>query len=224
MTIENTTITWAGYEWNTVQPWGPTLEKKPLTWTDPSAVSVATDGLHLGVKYNPAWLPDQKGIYGGRVYSYGIGLVCIAKPFLYGHFKIEARLPAASPFAWPAFWLWGGAYGTPDFREIDIFEGYANGRGSYFRFGLPWWNVRANTYPPDRPKGRALWWNPATGFHTYELLWNPKTIAIWYDQKLVLVRDLVIDRPMSLVINNNIRQYAKIGTDLVVRSFTYRRL
>lgn len=220
-------IFWSGHGWHTQQPWGLALPTQPVAWYDQNAVALQMDGsLHLGANLNPLEV-------NGVTYPYGIGLVSCDQPFRYGRFTIEAKLPN-SEFAWPAFWLWGGAYGAeaaanatrkePDtYNEIDIFEGYANKHGSYFKLGIPWWKVQANTYPPNKPKSRVLWWNPASDFHAYELLWTPKTVTIWYDKKLVLVRDLVIDQSLNLVINNNVRNAGGQWrpSNFVVRSFTY---
>lgn len=214
------TIRWQGYDWLTQERYGVWNPKKPLVWYDPDAVleGVYPGKLHLLAHRNPRTFEN------GVTAPYGIGLVSCTEKFLYGHFEIEAKLPR-TPHAWPAFWLWDGEYGTNNYAEIDVFEGYANKRGSYFRFGIPWWNVRANLYPPGRPSGAPFCWNPGAGFHKYVLDWSPIEIEIRYDATRILRRAVKIQQPMNLVINNSLRKTPPepFMSDFVIRSFVYTK-
>ena len=52
--MENKTIRWCGYEWNTQERWGQVHPDKNYMWYDPSAIEVMENGdMVLKTQYNP---------------------------------------------------------------------------------------------------------------------------------------------------------------------------
>ena len=234
-------IQWQGYDWLTNERWGQVHPDKPVSWYDPSAVSIDEDGyLRLKTKQNPKefTINDEK-----VVVPIGIGLLSCTTEFGYGKFEIEAKLPDG-PYLWPAFWMWSFESWPP---EIDVFEGYTNKRSSYFNFNLElligrFWRVASNIHlgkTPDnynlRAKNHWLGFkSPSKKFNKYGVIWQEDKIEIFFNDRCV--RRITDEKSlhqfrghkMNVIINNGI-QTEHIDTDkpeseMIVKWFKYSSL
>lgn len=208
-------IKWKGYNWITRQVWGEIHPKHTFCWYDSSAVKIdSDDSLHLISHKNVRYFPEHS-----VTSQIGIGLICSENSFQYGHFEIEAKLPSGPIGIWPAFWFSGVESWPP---EIDIFEGFGNWKGNYLKFDplspLGVWNIRPTLHLGDSElnysqiKSRQPcfgWKNPSKTYMKYSILWEPDSIKIWYNNRLVKTyRDDNILRwlrkPMYLILNNSV--------------------
>lgn len=93
----------------------------------------------------------------------------------FGYFEIEARLPTGKGM-WPAFWLMpvGGTW--PSSGEIDVFEGLGNPR-----------EIHCTVIAGDKrvSKRIALTFDSSKDFHSYGVLWSPRTITWFVDRQPV---------------------------------------
>lgn len=200
---------WSGREWIDKEVWGRVHPKKPYYWYSPERVDInySTGVLHLSIK---------KEKFSNSPILIGGGLVSTTETFLYGEFEIEAKLPNHS-YAWPAFWMWGGSWPP----EIDVFEGYANHKGSYFKFRpfkpFSFWNVQTNVHYKNIVKNSigssTHYWgfkNPSKHFIKYKVIWTKEKIEFYYDNRLVRVVDdkkvlKLMNKPMRVIINTSIK-------------------
>ncbi len=103
----------------------------------------------------------------------------------YGRIEVRAQLPGG-PGMWPAIWMLPTDWvygGWPSSGEIDVVEAVNLPRGDYpgwgtvihgtLHYGLDWpqWENHGFTHVMDV--------NPADGFHTYSIEWEPDEIR-WY--------------------------------------------
>jgi len=235
---------WSGYNWITQERWGIMHTDKPYNWYDEKSVKVNKDGfLELSINFNP-----KKIIIDDKEYNpeLGIGLVSSTyKDFTYGYYEIEAKLPN-SPFSWPAFWMWSWESWPP---EIDIFEGYTNYKGSYFKISNSWkiwkiWNIQTNIhYKINELKHKSIGSakgfidlfkkSPSKRFIKYGMLWKPDEITFYYDGRVVRkitdskILDKIKGHKMNLILNNGVTKddiRAIEGDPMIIKYFTYTDL
>ena len=231
--MENTT-SWCGYKWLLQERWGQVHSEKNYMWYDPSAISVLENGdLKLDTKYNPKE-------FDGFTSNIGVGLVSCTEKFGYGTFLLEAKLPKGK-FLWPAFWMYAWESWPP---EIDIFEAYSNGRGSYLNFNLDiligrLWKVETNIHLGEVPdnynigaqSGNMGMINPVDNFIEYKLDWSEKFVKFYYNKRLVRtitdpsVLNQLKGTTMNVIINNGIQDKyntkSKDTSEMIVRNFKY---
>ena len=229
------TIKWCGYEWITQERWGEIHPDKKHWWYDESCVSIdESENLHLLTKKNPREFP------GTGISEIGVGLVSCTHKFGYGIYSIDAKLPEGNNL-WPAFWMWSWDSWPP---EIDIFEGYSNRRGKYFKprlrniFGF--WNVQTNVHYKDGKNNRMAggrthffgFKNPSKNFINYSLIWDRNSIQIYYNNRLVrsiddkYIMKQLEDKKMNVIINNGITDGIDLSkkipdSDFIVKNFRY---
>jgi len=231
-------FSWCGYEWTTSERWGLIHQNKPYCWYDNSAVHMNSDNsISLKTHKNPRYFENLK-----ISSPVGVGLISCTTKFGYGRFSLEAKLPSG-PNLWPAFWMWSWDSWPP---EIDVFEGYTNSKGSYFKMRFPeilgFWNLQSNAHYIDEGKGRMAGpknhWiglkSPDKDFIKYEVEWRPDRIDFfWNGKKVRSIKDSVIldqvnSTTMNVVINNSITSEADLMnppvSEFVVRNFRYYKL
>ncbi|GAB3836606.1 hypothetical protein GCM10028821_35360 [Hymenobacter jeollabukensis] len=117
--------------------------------------------------------------------------LCTEEGFRYGIFEIRCRVPNISGLQ-AAFWLWSGngacgplpaGWTAGDSWEIDGFETInTNGRRDFFS------TLQANALGGHRRRVGNYYFRsadePAVRFHTYTLVWTPRTLAWYLDGKL----------------------------------------
>ena len=232
------TIRWSGYDWKTNKPDGGAFHAdNPHMWYDDACVRVMTNGmLSLDARYNPhTFLMD------GKTYTpeIAIGLVCTKQKFFHGKFEICAKLPQGN-WLWPAFWLTGAKTWPP---EIDVFEGYSDGKGSYrhFQWTKPCakyavkTNAWKNVYPKQKqlgPQQHKAFKNP-DAYHWFTMEWRPNEIKLLinnhkvrtFDDKTLLKQ--MNEQGMYVLLNNGCRNNAKDlkpgyqSSSMFVKSFLY---
>lgn len=113
----------------------------------------------------------------GKHRRFGSGMLLSRKAFLYGKFRLIAKMPKARG-SWPAFWLLPVSFQWPP--EIDIFEAMAWGhRSQELHSGLI----------PKRNEGISTgeWYKVKQDinekFFEYGLDWNEKTITVFFEGK-----------------------------------------
>lgn len=118
----------------------------------------------------------------------------------YGYFQIKARMPQGAGL-WPAFWLLPAAHHWPP--EIDVFEmfGAPNSRREG-GMGL----VHTGTVgggSPDFNNWHRLSIDQYASFHTYGLLWGPKTMTVYVDGVAIATQETParFHEPMYMVAN-----------------------
>jgi hypothetical protein len=229
---EPQTIRWAGFDWITNERYGQVNPSKDNVWYDPDAVKLYDPGkageqqvLHLLARPNP-----KEFLVGGvrKVVPLGVGLLSCTTMFRYGYFEIVAKLPRGVG-AFPAFWMW--SFAEP-YRELDIFEGYANSMGNYFRLvRWGWWDVveALSSGPVHDKYERTVPFSlgsPSKNFYSYAVDWTRSGITIWYNgHRVRWYAGDVMPAEMNLVINNSVQMGtdpATVNSDFVVRSFSYR--
>lgn len=231
-------ISWSGFEWRTYKPDGGAFHPdNPHMWYDDNCVHVMTNGiLSLDARYNPrTFLVDGK-TYNPEI---GVGLVCTKQTFSYGKFEACIRLPRGG-WLWPAFWITGAKTWPP---EVDIFEGYSNGSGSYRHF---MWtkpcckfavktNAWKNVYPKQKQFGQTQHkaFKDPDKYHYFTLEWKPNKIEILFDSHKVRTFDdkkmlnQMAEQGMKVLINTGCRNDAKnlkLGyqaSSMFVKSFIY---
>ena len=230
-----TTVNWQGYEWITQERWGQIHPEKPHWWYDPSCVSIDDAGmLHLHTKCNPKYFRDID-----KISPIGVGLVSCTEKFGYGVFSIDAKLPKGEHL-WPAFWMWSWDSWPP---EIDVFEAYSNGLGSYIKPRLSnplgFWNIQTNVHYTDEVGNKMLggktgymgYKNPTKHFITYTCVWKKDSIKFYYDGKLVreVTDSNILKRlettKMNVIINNGVTdkvdQSNPPDSDFMIQTFRY---
>ena len=233
--METKRFSWEGYEWITQERWGQVHPEKAHWWYDESCVYLDNkDTLHLYTKYNPKYFSNID-----KVSHIGVGLISCTEKFGYGVFSVDAKLPKGENL-WPAFWMWSWDSWPP---EIDVFEGYSNSRGNYFKprlnkpFGF--WNLQTNVHYTDEQGNKMLggetgymgFKNPSEHFITYTCVWQKDSIKFYYDGKLVreVLDKNILKRlentKMNVVINNGVTDKVKVLdpplSDFTIRSFRY---
>ena len=93
----------------------------------------------------------------------------------YGRLDIEARLPSITTGLTPAFYMRGANNKNyPESGEIDILNMWDN---SEISSGL-WWGTGLTAYGIDNSRSDI---NVSASYHTYTLIWNADTLAIYVD-------------------------------------------
>jgi beta-glucanase (GH16 family) len=126
---------------------------------------------------------------GGGSLSYDSGVFTTQGWFSqqYGYFEMRAELPAG-PGMWPAFWLLDNNSNQPGGwpPELDALEAFgapnANGEGGT---NQAHWDVHSQNTSQQAGAWVTLAGNAATSFHTYGVLWTPKTMSFVYDGTVV---------------------------------------
>ena len=212
---EGEIIEWCGYKWLSQERWGQIHPDKALQWYDPTAIEINDKGqLILKTHYNSKYF-EEFDIES----TIGVGFMSNTTEFGHGYFEIEAMLPTGKHL-WPAFWMWSFQSWPP---EIDIFEGYTNNWGGYFRFDiknpLGFWHVNTNVhlgYMPDNYSiGAKSHWmgfkNPAKHFIKYGCEWTEEHIKIFFDGRLVRyitdadTMEKLKGKTMNIIINNAVQ-------------------
>lgn len=227
------TIKWSGREWLTRETWGLYHPNNRKFWYDKSAITVEGSMLKLRVHKNPRYFDNT-------FIETGIGLISSVDDFLFGHFEIECRLPAGKHL-WPAFWTYGRETWPP---EIDIFEGYSKGGGSYlgtFFDSLSLWNVQTNAHFGSEAGGtkgasgaKTHWFgfkNPAKHFIKYKMSWYPDKIVIFYNNTEVrtfrekALLEQMNNQPSRVMINTAISDVNwTSNADFMIKYFKYTPL
>lgn len=231
-------ITWSNTTWLTRLHYSARHMEGRQFWADPAAVQVdpKTGYLHLLTHRNPMAFPTGFP-------QIGAGLLASNNEFGYGTFEICCQLPQGK-WLWPAFW--GVSKTWPP--EVDMFEGYSDGKGSYRAF--QWWKpcapwaIRTNAYYGYGGGGHkqlgakqhsAMKGDPSKRFEYYKLEWTPGAMKIFFGLKCVRQithKELLADfkrEKLVIVLNNGIRNEAKdIHTmqpsDFVIKYFSYKPL
>lgn len=210
------TFSWCGYEWITQERWGQIHPEKSHWWYDESCVSLDKQNhLHLTTKYNPRYFESLD-----VTSNIGVGLVSCKNKFTQGIYTIEAKLPYGKNL-WPAFWMWSWDSWPP---EIDVFEGYSNNNPNYFKFSLTnpfgFWNVQTNLHYNGNGGNSMIggkthyfgFKDPTKHFMKYCVVWEFKSIKIYYGDKLVrTINDEKImkqfeNATMNVIINNGVTE------------------
>jgi beta-glucanase (GH16 family) len=167
-------------KWSLCYPWsndgrGCTNFGNPeLQWYLPSQVQVSDDALHL-VASNTLTLgrtrngdPTPYGWRSGMVTTYG------SFALTYGYVSVEARLPKG-PLLWPTLWLLPTSQKFPP--EIDIASTLGDDTS----------HVRVVYHPVSGKQHirRVPTTDRSTGWHTYAVNWQPKSITWSIDGKTV---------------------------------------
>lgn len=111
----------------------------------------------------------------------------------YGKFLMRGRIDVR-PGLWPAFWTLGSARGWPGCGEIDVMEYYAGTLLANVAWqGRRWRPIWDDAKYPltDFP---ANW---ADEFHVWELDWNPQTIKIFVDGRVL--NETALDKAVNEV-------------------------
>lgn len=231
-------LTWAGQEWRTYKPdGGPFHPDNPHMWYDDDCVNALADGtLSLDAKYNPKSFNFEGKIYTSEI---GVGLVASRKTFYHGKFEACIKLPKGN-WLWPAFWVTGAKTWPP---EVDIFEGYSDGKGSYRHF---MWtkpcckfavktNGWKNVYPDQKQLGQTQHkaFKHPDKYHYFTMVWKPEKIELFYDSHKVRTFDdkkmlsQMNEQGMRVILNNGCRNEAKDlkqgyqPSSMLVKSFIY---
>ena len=232
------TVNWMGYEWITKKPDGSDFHAdNPHMWYWDECARVLTSGvLSLEARYNP-----KKFVVHGKEYNpeIGIGIVSTKKAFSYGKFEACLKLPQGN-WLWPAFWMTGAKHWPP---EIDVFEGYSNGSGSYFSYQFfkpcAHFAVRTNAWKGEYPKQKQFGAKQHKAFkrpeeyNYFTMIWEPKKVEIFFNSKLVRtfkdkkLLNQMADGGMKVILNNGCRNDAKnlkmgyVSSSMFVKSFIY---
>ncbi len=231
-------FSWCGHEWITSERWGLIHQDKPYCWYDNSAVHMNMDkSISLKTHKNPRYFENLK-----ISSPVGVGLISCTTKFGHGRFSLEAKLPSGSNL-WPAFWMWSWDSWPP---EIDVFEGYTNSKGNYFKMRFPevlgFWNVQSNVHykkgGDNKMTGPKNHWigfkKPDGGFIKYEVEWRHDRIDFFWDgRKVRTIKDkAILDQmnttTMNVVINNSITAEADLEnppiSEFTIRNFQYFKL
>ncbi len=102
------------------------------------------------------------------------------KSFLYGRIEARIQLPPGQGM-WPAFWMLGDditSVNWPACGEIDIMENLGREPGiNHFTIHGPGYQQAGIGATITLPAGQKL----SDGFHTYGMIWQPKSIAFYFD-------------------------------------------
>ena len=211
-------------------------EKTPFYHFDADAVWTDHDGmttLHI--------VTDPKDINhcDGKTYQtlYATGLMRSVETFGYGTYSAEIKLPKGRNL-WPSFWLCGDGH-WPDSGEIDVFEGYANTKGSYFRFPLSWATQTNIHYLADgkhaeiHPKN-VSWLkqmkNPTENFIKYEVEWRPNAVIFRVNGKVVRtigwdVTQYFEGKAMNVILSvKPASENFAMDTAMMIKNFKYEEL
>lgn len=221
---------WKGYEWIDREPWGRMHPDKPWMYYSPKEVKIDDKGF--------LELSARRSTYHKCVMD--IGLISSVKDFHFGTFSVVCKF-STLPYAWDAFWMWGGNWPP----EIDVFEGYANKNGDYFkfRFNRPFgfWNVQSNMHygnhvfnNNDSIKSKTHWFglkNPAKNFLEYKVEWTPHHVKWWYNGKLVRKTTKNVPQiPQRVILNTGsytpdaLQQDINQSNSFIIKDFKYEPL
>jgi len=188
-------FSWAGFEWKTEKSPGVSFhEDNPHMWYNDDCARVQSDGLLcLNAKYMPKRYIDS---HGKECFpEIAVGLVKSRKVFWHGKYEVCCKLPQGK-WLWPAFWVYGDKTWPP---EIDIFEGYSDGKGSYrnFQWTRPCtkYAVKTNAwkgvYPDQKQFGgqqhKAM--KDPGKYNYFTMLWTKNKVDILFNSKLVRTFD-----------------------------------
>lgn len=156
---------------------------------------IASDGLHIKASLLS---PEQQSAYAvGGHRRFGSGIMITRQSFLYGRFRVVAKMPSALG-AWPAIWLLPSAFHWPP--EVDIVE------------AMPWGKhnrqVHIGIVSPNKTDAGLSRWvdvpsSPADGFHEYGLDWGPSQMTFYFDGKPIETRVTpnYLHEPLYILIN-----------------------
>jgi beta-glucanase (GH16 family) len=126
---------------------------------------------------------------------YDSGVITTYKSFSqeYGYFEMRAELPAGQGL-WPAFWL-GDADGTWP-PELDVMEMLGNDPGTIY-------STTHSVFPGEGISTPSYVGDTSTGFHTYGVDWEPKTITFYFDGNAIasVPTPADMDKPMYMLAN-----------------------
>ena len=168
--------------------------------TDPKNVSIVNGQLVLTlasatsgalVNTNPS-----DGIKKGFQFTYGYVEASITFPSLNGQLV-----------NWPAFWTDGQSW--PTTGEFDIAEVLGGHMTTNYHYGTP-----ANPQTSNSGQVPGDW----TGKHRYGMLWTPNLQAVYFDGKLVYVRQglSIVSSPQYLILNHGASGTANVGANMLV--------
>ena len=229
---------WCGHEWITAKRYGLINQNKPYCWYDNSAVHFNLDkSIILKTHKNPRYFNNLK-----ISSPVGVGLISCTTKFGHGRFSIETKMPSG-PNLCPAFWMWSWDSLPP---EINVFEGYTNSKGSYFKMRFPeilgFWNIQNNVHYKGEADNKMSWpknhWisakSPDKEFIEYAVEWRPDRLDFfWNGRKVRTLKDKNIlnqlnSTTMNVIINNSITSEADLEnppySEFVVRNFSYYKL
>lgn len=229
---------WCGHEWITAKRYGLINQNKPYCWYDNSAVHFNLDkSIILKTHKNPRYFENLK-----ISSPVGVGLISCTTKFRHGRFSIETKMPSG-PNLCPAFWM-GGWDSLPP--EINVFEGYTNSKGSYFKMRFPeilgFWNIQNSVHYKGEADNKMSWpknhWisakSPDKEFIEYAVEWRPDRLDFfWNGRKVRTLKDKNIlnqlnSTTMNVIINNSITSEADLEnppySEFVVRNFSYYKL
>lgn len=230
---------WSGFEWKTEKSPGVSYhEDNPHMWYNDDCARVLGDGtLCLDTKYMPKRYVDSHGKECWP--EIAVGMARSRQTFWHGKFEIYAKLPQGN-WLWPAFWVSGDKTWPP---EIDIFEGYSDGKGSYrsFQWTRPCTkyavktNAWKNVYPDHKQFGgqQHKAFKHPDKFNYFTMNWTPDKVEIFFNSKLVRTFDdgkllrQMNEQGMHVLLNNGCCNDAKdLGPDYkpsqyLIRSFIY---
>jgi len=208
------TMNWCGYAWKPRRMNDQEFQgNQQHQWFGEDCVSILADGtLALDARYNPKTFTEA-----GKQYTAEIECGCFTAKdtFFHGKFEICAKLPYGK-WLWPAFWLTGAKTWPP---EIDIFEGYSDGKKSYraFQWSRPCTkyavktNAWKNVYPDHKQFGaqqHKATKDPDDKWNYFTMSWTPTYVKLYYNGKLVRtfedmkLLDQMNEQGMRVILNN----------------------
>ncbi len=128
---------------------------------------------------------------------YDSGIITTFKSFAmtYGMFEVRAELPAGQGL-WPAFWLLPAS--DQYTSELDVFEQLGNDPNTIYATTH---GSTAGNWNTDFQTLNVA--NTSTGFHTYGVDWEPKTVTFLVDDKVVATAPTPasMNQPMYMLLN-----------------------
>ena len=138
-------------------------------------------------------LATEAAANGGATLPYTSGLLTTYKSFAqtYGLYEITAKMPAGQGL-WPALWLLPASQAWPP--EIDLLEEIGN---------QPTTDYMTLHSKTNGTTGITSQVAMTTGFHTYAVDWEPKTMTFYIDGKQVgqMATPADMNQPMYLLMN-----------------------
>jgi hypothetical protein len=217
--------------WRIGHPWGVIHPNSPYQYYSDNEVKWK-EGVGLSLGTSPV---SDVEIFGPEGVGYfpdcAVGLVGSKFGFKYGKLEVTAILPEGHGL-WPAIWTTAVDSWPP---EIDILEGYSENRKDYGKWIIPGIRLQSNVHYRDSDlknrniKGKNHWVfkNPTRKETKFTLVWNEKSIKIYYDNRLVrcvgsrkVLQDFNKSRGQYIVLNNAIQPGYWIGgsSEFVIKS------
>ena len=190
----------ASHRWRTVLKGGDDASSRSLsnsTW-----FGDASDGGSNPFKaagYGVAFTAEKVAQPYGRTWRSGVLTTKLSFSQLYGYFEASMSLPVCTKGAWPAFWLLPEQTpGWPVNGEIDTPETIGNGN--------VYWTAISGAGGVKSQVQQTSYQGCIPGHHTYGVLWQPDTIAFYYDRKLVAQTPTPPDftEPMYMLLDLNV--------------------